>query len=169
MWEQAIRNWLDRIVQCVPSVRTKSKLAKTWHSAWSFWHVQYIKFHFLCPRFAFYHLFTVLVLFLGHFSYLVSRLSYLVSCFITCQITLRISYRLNKIVEPEDIVIKWSNHVAEQTEETRVSSIKSLITGTVYQNISSMKEVWEGPKAERLLSNFKTSRFEELLEGLCWS
>ncbi len=39
--------------------------------------------------------------------------------------TWRISYMLNKIVEPEDILINWSNHVAEQIEEIRVSSIKS--------------------------------------------
>ena len=37
--------------------------------------------------------------------------------------TWRISYMLNKIVEPEDILINWSNHVAEQIEEIRVSSI----------------------------------------------
>ncbi len=39
----------------------------------SFWHVQYIKFHFLCPRFAFNHFLCRLVLFLGRFSYLVSH------------------------------------------------------------------------------------------------
>ncbi len=36
--------------------------------------------------------------------------------------TWRISYRLKKIVEPEDIFINWSNHVAEQI---RVSSVES--------------------------------------------
>ena len=50
----------------------------------SFRHLQCISFRVLCPRLAFYYLFVHLVLFLGHFSYFVSRLSYLVSCFITC-------------------------------------------------------------------------------------
>ncbi len=61
---------------CVSSMATKSRnsaisLAIRKLSARSFGHVQYIKFRFLCPRFAFYHLLC--------YFWVVSRLSFLVS------------------------------------------------------------------------------------------
>ncbi len=64
---------MHNMLVCLENGRGVQSVVTAWIATES---AEAISYRVLCPRFAFYHFFAHLVLFLGRFSYLVSHISY---------------------------------------------------------------------------------------------